>query len=124
MNIYILVSIIHDNCIKQLVSMNASLWLKFKYNKFAEKQKKCEWIMNSNIDAQNVIFEVEKLFTYKSHPKQQNSGFWSVTNLLAYEDCIKQGAERVMAWTGKILPIYWLEEGESSTLRKCVGVLE
>ena len=53
----------YTGCIKQLVSINVSLWLKFKNKIFTEEVKNSEWIMNSNIEAENVIFEDEKLFT-------------------------------------------------------------
>ena len=38
---FVLVSIIPDNCIKQLVSMNVSLCLKFKNITFTEEKRKC-----------------------------------------------------------------------------------
>lgn len=52
-----------------------------------------------------------------THPNKQNSRYWSVTNPYRYEDCVKQGGQKVMCWAGiingRILPIHWFEPGVS-----------
>ena len=88
----------------------------------------CEWLLNSNIDAQNVIFTDEKFFTLKSSPNRQNTRFWSVENPFVCEESVSQGAEKLMAWAGvingRILPIVWFKKGESVNSDRYLDMLK
>lgn len=77
----------------------------------------CSWVSDSNIDPQKIIFTDEKWFMLTLHPNKQNSRYWSVTNPYRYEDCVKQGGQKVMCWAGiingRVLTIHWFEPGVS-----------
>ena len=57
-----------------------------------------EWILNSNIDVQKVIFTDEKLFSLKSSSNRQSTRFWSVENPFVCEESVNQCAKKLMAW--------------------------
>ena len=88
----------------------------------------CQWFSENNIDAQNVIFTDEKWFTLRPHLNRQNTRFWSIENPYAYDDCIRQGAEKVMCWAaivdGKVLPLVWFDAGTSVNSDKYLSVLK
>ena len=93
-----------------------------KSQELTENHKKqrnefCEWVVTSKIDPQKIIFSDEKFFVLRPHPNKQNARFWSCTNPHLYDDSLKQGAEKIMAWAdmvnGRILPIVWFQEGQS-----------
>ena len=73
----------------------------------------CSWMIDSNIEPQKIIFTDEKWFLLRPHPNRQNSRIWSIQNPYKYEDCVKQGGEKVVCWAaiinGRVLPIHWFE---------------
>ena len=88
----------------------------------------CRWIEERNIDVQKVIFTDEKFFVLHPNPNKQNTRIWSLKNPYLYEDSIKQGGKKVMAWAGiadgKILPLFWFDEGQSVNSDAYFHVLE
>ena len=87
----------------------------------------CRFILQSNINLQNVVFTDEKWFFLRPHPNKQNTRVWSSSNPFRYDDCVKQGAEKVMCFVaivaGKILPPIWFPPGTSINSDKYLEIL-
>ena len=105
----------------------------YKSQELTENHKKqrnefCQWVITCEIDPQKIIFSDEKFFVLRPHPNKQNSRFWSCTNPHLYDDSVKQGAEKTMAWAavvnGRILPIVWFQEGQSVNAEIYLNLLQ
>lgn len=88
----------------------------------------CNWILDNNIDPHKIIFTDEKWFLLHPHPNRQNTRIWSAQNPYQYDDCMKQGAEKVMCWAaiieGKILPPVWFNTGTSVNSESYLALLK
>ena len=73
--------------------------------------------MANDIDPTKIIFTDEKWFNLSQPFNRQNARYWSISNPYVYDDSVKQGAEKVMAWAaivnGRVLPLVWFPKGVS-----------
>jgi inhibitor of nuclear factor kappa-B kinase subunit alpha len=85
-------------------------------NHMLQRRQFCNWFISENVDPQKIIFSDEKWFSLKPHPNRQNTRHWSITNPHNYEQCYKQGQEKLMCWVGivdgRVLPIVWFQNAD------------